>query len=578
MTGKIPKAFIDEVLSRTSLVEFIDSHVSLVKRGANYLACCPFHHEKTPSFNVIPNKQFYYCFGCGASGNAISFAMNYLRKDFVASIEDLASRIGLIVPVEAGASPSNNVSYQKIYGFLDEVSQFYYKNLLKDSAAQRYLQQRSLTQPTIDHFQLGFAPDEWQHLSSAFPKQQKALLDTGMLVKNDKGNIYDRYRGRIMFPIHDKRGRVVGFGGRVMDPEHQPKYLNSPETPYFHKSNELYGLHHLQKTSPDTILIVEGYMDVIALYQQGIDNAVATLGTATTQSHIQTLFKTAKTLIFCFDGDKAGRKAASRALNICLSLIHDDETIKFMFLPEGEDPDSLVQKLGKDQFHNGMAEALSLDAFFISELRQEASPHDTAGRSKFIHLAKPLIASMHKGAFKELLLNQLAQITRIDRGRLVTLLEGNEAEQMQTAMPAQPKRHGMPSAMRIAVALLIQAPSLYAKIDIPLNLVLLNQCDNAILIELLRVISKGTETTAQLIEHWRDSEQYPIISKLAILPLSIPEDGQLAELIGSLKKIEKNTLQNKIDGLLYKANAESLSLDEKRLLQRMIKQQKTGAC
>ena len=578
MTGKIPKAFIDEVLSRTSLVEFIDSHVSLVKRGANYLACCPFHHEKTPSFNVIPNKQFYYCFGCGASGNAISFAMNYLRKDFVGSIEDLASRIGLTVPVEAGSSPSNNVSYQKIYGFLDEVSQLYYKNLLKDSAAQHYLQQRSLTQATIDHFQLGFAPDEWQHLSNAFPNQQKALLDTGMLVKNDKGNIYDRYRGRIMFPIHDKRGRVVGFGGRVMDPAHQPKYLNSPETPYFHKSNELYGLHHLQKTSPDTILIVEGYMDVIALYQHGIDNAVATLGTATTQSHIQTLFKTAKTLIFCFDGDKAGRKAASRALTICLPLIHDDESIKFMFLPEGEDPDSLVQKQGREQFNQGMTEALSLDAFFISELSRDASPHDTAGRSKFIHLAKPLIASMHKGAFKELLLNQLAQITRIDRGRLVTLLEGSEPEQAQSAMPVQQKRHGMPSAMRIAVALLIQAPSLYVKIDSPLNLALLNQCDNAILIELLRVISKGTQTTAQLIEHWRDSEQYPIISKLAMLPLNIPDDGQLAELIGSLKKIEKNTLQNQIDSLLYKANAESLSLDEKKVLQRMIRQQKTGVC
>ncbi len=239
MTGKISRAFIDEVLSRTSLVEFIDSHVSLVKRGANYLACCPFHHEKTPSFNVIPDKQFYYCFGCGASGNAISFAMNYLRKNFVESVEDLATRIGLEIPKEAGLNQHNHASYQQIYGFLDEVSQCFYQNLQKNAQALAYLQNRSLTQQTIDHFQLGFAPDEWQHLSKVFPRQQKVLLDTGMLVKNDKGNIYDRYRGRIMFPIRDRRGRVIGFGGRVINPEHQPKYLNSPETPYFHKMTGL---------------------------------------------------------------------------------------------------------------------------------------------------------------------------------------------------------------------------------------------------------------------------------------------------------------------------------------------------
>ncbi len=579
MTGKISRAFIDAVLSRTSLVEFIDSHVSLVKRGANYLACCPFHHEKTPSFNVIPDKQFYYCFGCGASGNAISFAMNYLRKNFVESVEDLASRIGLEIPKEAGLNQHNHASYQQIYGFLDEVSQCFYQNLQKNAQALAYLQNRSLTQQTIDHFQLGFAPDEWQHLSKVFPRQQKVLLDTGMLVKNDKGNIYDRYRGRIMFPIRDRRGRVIGFGGRVINPEHQPKYLNSPETPYFHKSNELYGLYQVQKLAPESILIVEGYMDVIALYQHGVNNAVATLGTATSQNHIQTLLKSAKILIFCFDGDNAGRKAASRALTICLPLVHDDEVIKFMFVPEGEDPDSLVQKQGRDLFYQEVNNALSIDAFLLKELQQEASPHDTAGRSKFIHLAKPFLSSMRKGALKELLLNQIAQIVRMDRDRTLQLMEGSEGQAATDVMPIQQqtrRQHTMPSAMRIAAALLTQAPDLFVNVSQQLNYGLLKECGNPLLIEIMKFISQGAQTTAQMIEHWRDNEQYDVITKLAIMPLNLPKEGMEAELIGALKKIEKNTLQNKIDQLLYKANIESLSMEEKHILQKMIKQQKTS--
>lgn len=576
MSGKILKSSIDEVLARTSLVEFIDTHVSLVKRGHNYLACCPFHHEKTPSFNVNPNKQFYYCFGCGASGNAISFSMNYLQKDFVDAVEDLASRIGLTLQYESGSAPTKNVSYQQIYGFLDEVSQFYYKKLQSSSEAKNYLANRGLSQSTVDKFQLGFAPDDWHTLSKVFPAHKKNLLDTGMLVKNDNGNIYDRYRGRIMFPINDKRGRVVGFGGRVIDPQHQPKYLNSPETAYFHKSNELYGLHHLQKTSPEYILIVEGYMDVIALYEHGISNAVATLGTATGPNHIQTLFKTSKKVVFCFDGDKAGRKAASRALSICLPLVHDDETINFMFLPEGEDPDSLVQKQGREAFEAAVQQSKTLDEFFFDELSIEAQPHDTAGRSKLVHLAKPLISSMHKGAFRELLINQLSQIARMDRVHLDPLISGKDIATQSQPNMAKPKRGAMPSAMRIAVSLLIQAPGLYKKIKTPINVELLKQCENSILVELLDIISEET-TTAQLIEHWRNKEQFPLINKLAILSLNIPEKGHLEELVGSLKLIEKSTLQNQINRLLYKANEGSLSFEDKRKLQDMIRQQKINA-
>lgn len=573
MAGKILKSCIDEVLLRTSLVEFIDSHVSLVKRGNNFLACCPFHNEKTPSFNVNPNKQFYYCFGCGASGNAISFSMNYLKKDFVASVEDLASRIGMTVVYEEGTEPVNQVSYSQIYGFLDEVSQYYHHKLQHAQDAKNYLSARGLSQETIEHFQLGFAAEDWHSLTKAFPSKKQNLIDTGMLVTNDKGNIYDRYRSRIMFPIQDKRGRVVGFGGRVMDPNNQPKYLNSPETAYFHKSNELYGLYSVQKLSPKVILIVEGYMDVIALYEHGIKNAVATLGTATSQNHIQTLFKTAKTLVFCFDGDKAGRKAASRALTLCLPLIQDDETINFMFLPDGEDPDSLVQRIGKIQFEERLNQAQSLDDFFFKELSLEAMPHDTAGRSKLVHLAKPLLSSMHKSAFRELLVNKLAQISRIDRGRLDLLMEGKELSALPQQTPSINKKNAMPSAMRIAVALLIQAPYLYTKITTPINVELLKQSGNSLLTELLEMISPETKTS-QIIEHWRYSEQLSIVNKLAMLPLNIPEEGFLEELIGSLKLIEKSTLQNQINRLLYKANEGSLTLDEKKRLQDMIRHQK----
>lgn len=573
MSGMIPRAFIDEVLARTSLVDYIDSHISLIKRGKNFLACCPFHNEKTPSFNVIPDKQFYYCFGCGASGNAISFAMNYLNKDFLTAVEELAAQVGLSLPQlekQAGHQPNTN----KVYGFLDEVSQAYHQELKKTIPAMAYLNQRGLSERTIDHFELGFAPDNWHFISNRFPGQQKVLLETGMLIKNDKGNIYDRYRGRVMFPIRDKRGRVIAFGGRVIAADKQPKYLNSPETPYFHKGRELYGLHHIQKRSPAYVLIVEGYMDVIALFEQGIEDSVATLGTATSSHHIQTLFKSTDRLIFCFDGDQAGRRAASRALSLCLPVIQDNQSIDFMFLPEGEDPDSLARSQGKQGFEALIQQAQSLFDFFFYQLKREANPVDPQGRSKLFHLAKPQLTTMPRGALKEMIFNQLALLCRIEKPRLIGLLEGDNAVSEATLL-GQPRLNQRPklSAMRMALALLIQNPQLYAQLPSSVDFELLKQNENVILGELLQVIS-NTHQTAQLIEHWRDKADFNIVCKLAALPLNIPESGELAELIGALHQIEKNTLQTQIDGLLYKANIENLSTSEKERLQQLIKQKK----
>lgn len=576
MAGKIPKAFIDEILERTSLVDYIDSHVSLKKRGKNYLACCPFHNEKTPSFNVIPDKQFYYCFGCGASGNAISFAMNHLKKDFVSAVEELAELVGMPIPREKQNSSEINAA-KKVYGFLDEVAQVYHQCLTKTELAAAYLRGRRIDRATIDYFNIGFAVDDWHFLSKTFPANKKELIDSGMLVQNDKGNIYDRYRNRIMFPIQDKRGRVVGFGGRVIQPEDKPKYLNSPETAYFHKSKELYGLYQVQQIRPESIVVVEGYLDVVSLYQHGINNAVAALGTATTEFHIRALFKTAKKVIFCFDGDQAGRRAAERSLQIALPIIQDDESVQFMFLPEGEDPDSLVQGIGKEAFLQQLTQALSMPDYFMQMIKGQVDIQAANGKAQLVHAAKPYLKEMAKNALRAILIKKLSLITYIDESQLNTIMEGR-AEVPQFVAPPQhnsvSRKRQTQSAMRTALAILIQNPNLFLALEDKINFALLKQNNNPVMGELLNVL-KDTKTTAQIIEHWRHNEHAAVITKLACLPLNIPEEGLLGELTGALQQIEKKTLQTQIDSLLYKANMEGLSQEEKKVLQNLIKERKS---
>ena len=344
MFGLISRPFIDELLNRTDIVEFIDSYVPLKKRGTSHTACCPFHSEKTPSFNVVAKKQFYHCFGCGASGNAISFAMNYLHMSFSDAVETLAARIGLQVQRE-GQTEKNQQSLN-LYEFLNRVSLFYQKTLkTAGHAAITYLKKRDVSGEVARLYQLGYAPASWQTLELQFKQNKNELIATGMLIPKDDGKAYDRYRQRIMFPIHDRHGRIIGFGGRAIEPAQKPKYLNSPETVIFQKSRELYGLHQIlqQQSEITNILIVEGYMDVIALAQHGINNSVATLGTATSSYHIQLLSKYTKQLIFCFDGDAAGRQAAWRALESSLPHLNAGLDASFIFLPEGHDPDSLVR-------------------------------------------------------------------------------------------------------------------------------------------------------------------------------------------------------------------------------------------
>lgn len=568
MTGRIPQAFLNDLLDRIDLPSLIDEHVPLKKRGQVYVACCPFHNEKNPSFNVIPQKGFYHCFGCGVSGNAISFLVDYLKQDFLDAVDTLAEKAGLTVPRERGNKESlkKNLS---LYEILNKVAAYYQTMLEATPEALSYLDARGISPDTIKRFQIGLAPDGWRHLLQAFPNHQDALIETGMLIQNEKGNRYDRYRHRIMFPIHDKKGRIVGFGGRVIKKEDNPKYLNSPETPLFHKSRELYGLYQALQVQTKSLIIVEGYMDVVALAEHQINYAVATLGTATSASHLPLLLRQHQTLYFCFDGDNAGKQAAWRALLTSLPFLEDTLTIKFAFLPEGNDPDSFVKQHGKEAFLALLNKALPISDFFIAKLREELDLSTPSGRSGLISLAKDPLKTLSKGVYKEIILERLAELSRIDKGRIEALLLTDESP--ETVLNQQ--QRGKSSPMRTACAILVQYPHLLSKLAKPENPSMLNQEGSDVLIALLNTITEST-TTAQLIECWRGHKNANIINKLAVMPLAIPLDGMLYELEGALTQIKRGVQQAEIENILKKAAITPLDENERIELQKKIKQLK----
>jgi len=390
MAGRIPQSFIDEVLNRTDIVEVIDTRVPLKKAGREFKACCPFHDEKTPSFTVSQVKQFYHCFGCGANGTAISFLMDYEHMEFVEAIEELARRAGLEIPKETSGGQSHAPSTLPHYALLERVADYYQEQLRDHPQASRavdYLKQRGLTGDIAARFGIGFAPPGWENLASALGANDtvhKQLLELGLTVERDKGDgAYDRFRDRIQFPIRDRRGRTIGFGGRVLD-DSTPKYLNSSESPVFHKGQELYGLFEARRAvrKLERILVVEGYMDVVALAQFDINYAVATLGTATTHEHLERLFRTVPEVVFCFDGDRAGREAAWRALENTLPVLRDGREARFLFLPDGEDPDSLVRKIGKQALEQQIATATHLSDFFFDRLAAPLDINSIDGRAR----------------------------------------------------------------------------------------------------------------------------------------------------------------------------------------------------
>ncbi len=569
MAGRIPRVFINDLLARTDIVDLIDVRVKLKKQGKNYHACCPFHNEKTPSFTVSGEKQFYYCFGCGAKGNAIDFLMNHDRLDFVESVEELATQHGLEVPYEAGNGPSPMERHQRqsLYQLLEGLDSFYQQSLRNPQAksAQQYLATRGLSQQVIDHFAIGYAPAGWDNVLKRFGQQKEdreSLMEVGMLVSNDSGRTYDRFRDRVMFPIRDKRGRVIGFGGRVLGND-TPKYLNSPQTPIFHKGRQLYGLYEAQKNHPQParLLVVEGYMDVVALAQFGIDYAVASLGTSTTAEHIQLLFRSTDNVICCYDGDRAGREAAWRALETALPYMNDGRQLRFMFLPDGEDPDTLVRKEGKAAFEARMEQAMPLSTFLFDSLMPQVDLSTRDGRTKLATLALPLISQI-PGETLRIYLRQTL-------GNKLGILDDNQLDKL---MPKQAESNTAPVApplkrttMRVLIALLVQNPQFAAIVPVLDGLEQSKLAGLPLFVELVRRCTENPSlTTGQLLELYRGTEFSQPLETLATWNHMIVDDEAEEVFQDSLASIYDAALEQRLEALIARDRTEGLSAAERR--------------
>jgi DNA primase len=566
MSGRIPRQFIDDLLVRVDIVDLIDSRVPLKKVGSNFVARCPFHTEKTPSFSVNRNRQTYHCFGCGAGGNAISFLIDYAHLGFVEAVEDLAAFIGVDVPREAvdQVDFSSKQDTSRLYALLEQVAAFYVEQLRshEGKVAIDYLKQRGLTGEIARDFGLGYAPNSWDALLVRF--DQQTLVDAGMLVVKEDGKVYDRFRGRLMFPIRDKRKRVIGFGGRVLD-DSLPKYLNSPETDIFSKGKEVYGLCELleNKAKPERILIVEGYMDVIALAQYGVHNAVAALGTATSKVHMDLLFRFASELVFCFDGDNAGRQAAWKAVEAALPSLRDGRQIKIMLLPQGHDPDSMIREESLQGFESRIADALVLSDYFFEHLGEGLNLATVEGKAKLLSVARPQLEKMPRGFFREMMFARLREITGAklqDAARGGSPIANQAKDKVQSA-----------SMMRKLLALLLQYPQLSQKAEQQMyELVDVNLAGMDLLKQVLELISREQpKTSAVLIEIFRGTEHEKVINALANLAWEVPEFDADAEFGGAWNQLLRQIQDNRMAALIEKSSrGESLTADELNIFKR----------
>lgn len=564
-TELIPRDFIQLLLSRIDIVDLIDGRVPLRKKSSNnYFACCPFHTEKSASFSVSQNKQFYHCFGCGAHGNAIDFLMQFDRLSFPEAIESLAKQAGLVIPRETTRTSKPAID-SNLYDLLAEIAKFYQIELRQTQTAVDYLKKRGLTGTIAKDFSIGYAPAGWDHVLQKFGtnstlKQQ--LAEAGMLIKKDDGGHYDRFRERIMFPIQDKRGRVIGFGGRVID-KGEPKYLNSPETPIFQKGHELYGLYQALQANRELprALIVEGYMDVIALFQHGVTYALATLGTATTTHHLQRLFKYTSDIVFCFDGDQAGRTAAWRALLVTLPIMRDEVQVRFMFLPDGEDPDTLIRKEGKEKFEKRMQNADTFSHYFFQSVANLADLSSMDGRARFVKLATEHLKQLPAGIFQQMMMDELAKKARVDVNQLTPT--------RSRLNNAKPQKARTPSSLRLAITLLVQEPTLASELSEPLPLLDMPGFD--LLTQLIDVIKQNSiQTTGALLEYWRDSPEVKSLAKLAQIEHMIPVNGIKNEFLGSIARLKKLAHSRLIEKWIAKAAQSGLSTDEKQYLHELI--------
>jgi DNA primase len=566
MAGRIPQQFIDDLVSRVDIVEIIDARVPLKKAGREYHACCPFHNEKTPSFTVSPSKQFYHCFGCGAHGTALGFLMEYEHLDFVEAVEELARTLGLEVPREGGAAPARREAdgSKQLYPLLEQVAKFYRQQLRSHPEAPRaidYLKGRGLSGEIARDFGIGFAPPGWNNLLGALGREQeKGLVVTGMVVEKEGGKRYDRFRDRIMFPIRDRRGRVIAFGGRVLGDD-KPKYLNSPETPIFHKGRELYGLYEARQALRNLprLLVVEGYMDVVALAQFGVRYAVATLGTSVTPEHLEQLFRQTDEVVFCFDGDRAGRDAAWRGLENALPLMRDGRTLRFMFMPEGEDPDTLIRQVGQEGFEQAIERAQTLDEFLVEHFKQQADFTRLDGQARLVELCRPLLAKLPAGVYRHKLVERLAPLANLQPELLQQMLSGKVPSSSAAGGRPQPQRRAaerqQPSQVRHAITLLLQHPRLAAQMADPARLAGLQQPGVGLLIEMLELLHRHPNlTTSALLEHWRgrDEERHLFALAQREILLDAEQDDLENEFTGAIRGLEQQLLKQRYQELSRK--------------------------
>lgn len=611
MAGRIPQAFLDDLLDRVDIVEVIDRRVKLKKTGKNYSARCPFHDEKTPSFSVNPDKQFYYCFGCGAGGNALTFVMEYENLDFPQAVEGLASNAGMEVPREpgrGGQDQQQEASHKPLYALMEQVATYYQQQLRSHPQARRavdYLKGRGLSGEIAKQFDIGFAPPGWDNLLKALggnDEQRQLLMKAGMLVENEKGRIYDRFRDRAMFPIRDRRGRVIAFGGRVLGDD-KPKYLNSPETDIFHKGVELYGLYQARQSNRglERVMVVEGYMDVIALAQHDITYATATLGTATSKTHLERLYRLTPEVVFCFDGDEAGRKAAFRAMEAALPCMEDGRQARFLFLPDGQDPDDAVRGGGKEHFEQLMSQAMPLETFLFNSVAEGLDITSLDGKARMSKMALPYIRQLPEGVFRQLMFQALAERTGLELSSLMQLeappptreeeapdygvlpdydesqgydpsADTGEPERHPDSQPTPRKKHssGHSNLAQKAIALLLHRPDI-ARMSDPDGLDEVEGEDVQLLRELLTLLHRRPESsTAMLLGHWYGTAEGELLSRLAGLERLIPTEGieqQFADTMNTLVKVlpHRSKLAAQVDKMKLTNYAEVSELEKQRL-------------
>lgn len=570
--SRIPSGFIDELMARTDIVEVVNSRVPLKRAGSEFKACCPFHGEKTPSFTVSPTKQFFHCFGCGAHGTALGFLMDYEHMSFPEAVEELATLAGLEVPREAAPGADSGPD---LHGTLEAAATYYREQLAHSAPARDYLSRRGVSTESIARFGIGYAPDEWDALTRRLGRDEEArrrLAAAGLVVERDSGGCYDRFRGRVMFPIRDARGRVIAFGGRIIA-DGEPKYLNSPETPLFHKGQELYGLYEARQVLREIprLMVVEGYMDAVGLHQAGLPWSVATLGTATTRQHLDRLFRLTDEVVFCFDGDRAGRQAAWRALETALPALREGRQVRFLFLPEGEDPDSLVGKEGADAFTDRLADSLPLSEYLLAELSRQADTGNLDGRARLAELAKPLVARVPDGVFRALLVRRIAaavDMPESEYGRFVASAVPPQRAETRPAKLATRAVAGRSSLVRRSIALVVHFPAVAASVRVPEGLGGLDRPGISLLVELLEDLSGGPHiTTGQLLERWRDREGGAHLHKLATAEMLTDETGAGGELQDCLDRLAAEAIPLRQEALL--AQGGRLSDDQKAELRRL---------